>query len=268
MYFLIHSWGWISWYIPRDGLMIREWPYTALSQDVLVLHNAHPLRPRDFPWPFRCLLFIEDVYPIIGSQIGTPNKFLLKAEAVYVYNHTGVHWLHWRIPEKTPTSLSQIPAHNWTNISSSSTWQKSPYLRKNQDYLRKSLHTLECVLPVGQLSGTLCSETGSLRRIHEYEDEYRKLWRHMSSSAGDIPLLYSISAIFENANVSVLFFLHLHIGQKSIFHCWAPERTRKTQDFMFIRFHSLFSCLIVFKQSLIRCWRHPTKMCRISRIKE
>ena len=130
---------------------------------------------------------------------------------------------------------------------------KSPYLRKNQEYLRKSLHTLECVLPVGQLSGTLCSETGSLRRIHEYEDEYRKLWRHMSSSAGDIPLLYSISAIFQNANVSVLFFLHLHIGQKSIFHCWAPERTLKTQDFMFIRFHSLFSCLIILKQSLIRC---------------
>ena len=233
---------------------MADWPYTALSQDVLVLYN--------FPLPFRCLLFIEDVYPIIGSQIGTPNKCLLKA--VYVYNHTGVHWLNCRIPEKTPTSLSQIPAHNWTI----SYLTKSPYLRKNQDYLRKSLHTLECVLPVGQLSGTLCSETGSLRRIHEYEDEYRKLWRHMSSSAGDIPLLYSISAIFENANVSVLFFLHLHIGQKSIFHCWAPERTRKTQDFMFIRFHSLFSCLIVFKQSLIRCWRHPTKMCRISRIKE
>ena len=138
---------------------------------------------------------------------------------------------------------------------------KSPYLRKNQEYLRKSLHTLECVLPVGQLSGTLCSETGSLRRIHEYEDEYRKLWRHMSSSAGDIPLLYSISAIFENANVSVL------VGKNKYF-SWAPKRTLKTQDFMSIRFHSLFSCLIVFKQSLIRCWRHPTKMCRISRIKE
>ena len=26
--------GCISWYIPRDGLMIREWPYTARSRDI------------------------------------------------------------------------------------------------------------------------------------------------------------------------------------------------------------------------------------------
>ena len=25
----------ISWYIPRDGLMMREWPYTASSRDAL-----------------------------------------------------------------------------------------------------------------------------------------------------------------------------------------------------------------------------------------
>ena len=37
---LIALQGCIYWYIIRDGLMMREWPYTASNQDVLYPYTA------------------------------------------------------------------------------------------------------------------------------------------------------------------------------------------------------------------------------------
>ena len=56
---LISLWGCNSWYIPRDGLLMREWPYTNSSRDVLYPYTAErrdvlgwkmrPWDPGDFP---------------------------------------------------------------------------------------------------------------------------------------------------------------------------------------------------------------------------
>ena len=61
--------GCISWYIPRDGLMFREWLYTASSQDVLgcTMYKIS-LSPRDVPdvpWalPSGHLLVVGNVQP-------------------------------------------------------------------------------------------------------------------------------------------------------------------------------------------------------------
>ena len=78
----------ISWYIPRDGLMMREWPYTASNRDELgctspptsrfpsALEMSLGLRPRDISRASGNLLVVGDVQP---------NTSLLSA--VYVYNN-------------------------------------------------------------------------------------------------------------------------------------------------------------------------------------
>ena len=62
LYILLALQGCISWYIPRDGLMMREWPYTASNRDELgctsPLTSRYPLalemslglRPREISW--------------------------------------------------------------------------------------------------------------------------------------------------------------------------------------------------------------------------
>ena len=67
--------GCISWYIPRDGLMMREWPYTASNRDVLgctspptsrfpsALEMSLGLRPRDISRASGNLLVVGDVQP-------------------------------------------------------------------------------------------------------------------------------------------------------------------------------------------------------------
>ena len=77
----------ISWYIPWGGLMMREWPYTASSRDVLgctspptsrfpsALEMSLGLRPRDISRASGNLSVVGDVQP---------NTSLLSA--VYRYN--------------------------------------------------------------------------------------------------------------------------------------------------------------------------------------
>ena len=79
--------GCISWYIPWDGLRMREWPYTASNWDVLgctspptsrfpsALEMSLGLRPRDISRASGNLLVVGDVQP---------NTSLLSA--VYGYN--------------------------------------------------------------------------------------------------------------------------------------------------------------------------------------
>ena len=81
--------GCISWYIPWYGLMMREWPYTASSRDVLgctspptsrfpsALEMSLGLRPRDISRASGNLSVVGDVQP---------NTSLLSA--VYGYNTT------------------------------------------------------------------------------------------------------------------------------------------------------------------------------------
>ena len=53
---LIAQQGYISWYIPKDGFMMREWLYSASSRDAKGMYwVAHPRQPRDFPRLERCL---------------------------------------------------------------------------------------------------------------------------------------------------------------------------------------------------------------------
>ena len=79
--------GCISWYIPWYGLMMREWPYTASSRDILgctspptsrfpsALEMSLGLRPRDISRASGNLSVVGDVQP---------NTSLLSA--VYGYN--------------------------------------------------------------------------------------------------------------------------------------------------------------------------------------
>ena len=87
LYVLLTLQGCISWYIPRDGLMMREWPYTASNRDELgctspptsrfpsALEMSLGLRPRDISRASGNLLVVGDVQP---------NTSLLSA--VYGYN--------------------------------------------------------------------------------------------------------------------------------------------------------------------------------------
>ena len=98
LYVLLALQGCISWYIPRDGLMMREWPYTASNRDVLgctspptsrfpsALEMSLGLRPRDISRASGNLLVVGDVQPNTSllSAVYVYNTSLLSA--VYVYN--------------------------------------------------------------------------------------------------------------------------------------------------------------------------------------
>ena len=70
--------GCISWYIPQYGLVMREWPYTASSRDVLgctspptsrfpsALEMSLGLRPRDISRASENLLVVGYVQPNIS----------------------------------------------------------------------------------------------------------------------------------------------------------------------------------------------------------
>ena len=75
---LLISRGCISWHIPRDGLIIREWPYTASNQDAL---GCTPPPTSRFPSALEMSLGTRDLSVVRDAQ---PNTSLLSA--VYGYN--------------------------------------------------------------------------------------------------------------------------------------------------------------------------------------
>ena len=83
LYILLTPQGCISWHIPKDGLMIREWPYTASNQDAL---GCTPPPTSRFPSALEMSLGTRDLSVIRDAQ---PNTSFLSA--VYVYNITHTH---------------------------------------------------------------------------------------------------------------------------------------------------------------------------------
>ena len=98
--------GCISWYIPWYGLMMREWPYTASSRDVLgctspptsrfpsALEMSLGLRPRDISRASGNLLVVRDVQPntslllaVYGYNICRPPPIKLKFSSQEVLCH-------------------------------------------------------------------------------------------------------------------------------------------------------------------------------------
>ena len=147
---------------------------------------------------------------------------------IVLFSHNAT--VSWEYPRKALHTFHEI-RHTLENTQD--TWENTGHTckhlrisegeqRLNWKYLRKSLHTLECLSPVGQLSGTQCGETGSPHHcIYEYEDEYRKLWRRrMSWSGRDIPHIYTNLFYFCNLWgppwISPIF-LPLRSREKSIF---------------------------------------------------
>ena len=78
LYILLTPQGCISWHIPEDGLMIREWPYTASNQDAL---GCTPPPTSRFPSALEMSLGTRDLSVVRDAQ---PNTSFLSA--VYVYN--------------------------------------------------------------------------------------------------------------------------------------------------------------------------------------
>ena len=111
LYLLLALQGCISWYIPRDGLMMREWPYTASNRDELgctppltsrfpsALEMSLGLRPREIsrssgmynpihPSSRQC------TYTILCPMLCNAMRYTLSNTIQYFVQFWGAAYLH------------------------------------------------------------------------------------------------------------------------------------------------------------------------------